>query len=574
MVICGYLFLLLKGISTLKLKSYSACYGTLNENFLRPSCATGEKMAVVGIYALAKELGTSCPIQVTTPNTVPVSCCQYDPTDCSIRYVGATYRLYYQQCNGNIGCTRQVSWISTTCNQTVHLASTNYMKMDYYCISDQVLDSCSSLNTTDDRVFLWNLGYPWTSLTGSSTCTCSVEASCYTTVRLTALDLRLGNSTTCDQSITITDGRTVMTFDCNDNNDYLPITLYVSTSYFIQIQVADNLGLADGYYFLLFEGTSSGAELTLSCGSTALTTPSIPSTSLPDCPSTDFTTESKTIRTGTSTESYISSEGPTSSVQSTNIELMTSRTVVSTEGTIPVASTETFITSGTQIPSRLSTNVESMTITTVAATTNSTSSVIKDAYTTSGIPQTFSTNTDLTSTRKSEVTTTNDVKATEKITTKLNSTTNNKFTIPSGNTTNRSTAGISNSTEINNLQTTAETVTYSSTQPVSVSLGWTSTVQNLTVTRSFTPISSSSVISQKAHTTEVEQTTYTNVTLSVDKSSPIRSPLIIGLSVTVIVICILVLLFMLYRYKRKGHCCMFSQRTNEESCRVYQMTKI
>lgn len=92
-------------------------------------------MAVVGIYALAKELSTSCPILVTTPNTVPVSCCQYDPTDCSIRYVGATYRLYYQQCNGNIGCTRQVSWISTTCNQTVHLASTNYMKMDYYCIS-------------------------------------------------------------------------------------------------------------------------------------------------------------------------------------------------------------------------------------------------------------------------------------------------------------------------------------------------------------------------------------------------------------------------------------------------------
>ncbi|XP_071137095.1 uncharacterized protein [Mytilus edulis] len=573
-VICGCLFPLLTGISTLEIKSYSACYGNTGlNNFLQPTCASGEKLAVVGVTAYAKELSISCPVEITITNvaSTPDTCCENNPDDCSIRYDKSIYRNYYQQCNGKIECTIQVSWVDAlSCNQSVYIQRTNYMKMDYYCISDQVLDPCSSFNTTDTQVFLWNPGYPSSSLAGSSACTCSIEASCNSTLRLTAIDLRLGTSTACDQSIMVTDESTVMVLDCSDNNDFLLTTLYVSTAHFIQIQIVDNLGLADGYYFLLLEGTSSGAELTLSCGSTALATPSIPSTSLPECPNTDVTTESKPSRTVTSTESYISSEAPISYFQSTNIELMTTQT----EGTITVPSTETFITSETPIPSRLSTNVESMTVPIDVAPTNSTSSVIEVEYTTSDIPETVATSTDLTITRKSEVTTTNDVKATEKTTTELNSTTNNKFTIPSGNTTNRSTAWISNSTEINNLQNTAETVTYSSTQPVSVSLGWTSTVQNLTVTRSFTPISSHSDSSQEAHITEVEQTTYTNVTLSVDKSSPIRSPLIIGLSVTVIVICILVLLFMLYRYKRKGNCCMFSSRTNEESCRVYQMTKI
>ncbi|CAG2237555.1 unnamed protein product [Mytilus edulis] len=444
--------------------------------------------------------------------------------------------------------------------------------MDYYCLSDQALVPCSSLNTTDTKVFLWNPGYPSSSLNGSSACTCSIEASCNSTLRLTAIDLRLGTSTACDQSIMVTDGSTVMVLDCSDNNDYLPTTLYVSTDHFIQIQIVDNLGLADGYYFLLFEGSSSGAELTLSCGSAALVTPSVPPTSLPDCPSTDVTTESKPTRTVTSTESYISSAAPSSYFQSTNIELMTTPS----KGTTTVPSTETFITSETPNSSRLSTNVESMTIPIDIAPTNSTSSVIEVAYTTSDIPETVVTSTDLTITGKSEVTQTtiNEVKATAKTTTELNSTTNNKITIPSGNTTKRSTAGILNSTETNNSQTTKEAATYSSTEPVSVSPGWTSTIQNFAVTRSLTTILSHSGSSQKAHTTEVEQTTYTNVTLSVDKSSPIRSPLIIGLSVTVIVICILVLLFMLYRYKRKGKFCMFSPRTNEESCRVYQMTKI
>lgn len=281
---------------------------------------------------------------------------------------------------------------------------------------------------------------------------------------------------------------------------------------------------------LFSAGTSPGAELTLSCGSTALTTPFVTSTSLPDCPSDDVTTESKTTPTVTSTNPYIGSEVPKTSLQSTKKETMTTmttQTVVTTESTTtpPFTSTKSYIISEAPISSMKITDVESLT--TDVAPTNSTSSVIKDAYMTGGtsIPQTIGTSTDLTSSRKSEVTltTSNEVKATEKTITELHSTTNNGITTPSGNITNRSTAGISNSTEINNSPTTKDVVTYSSTQPVSISLGWTSTVQNLNITRSFTPISSHSDNSQKAHTTEIEQTTHTNATVSVDKSSPIRS---------------------------------------------------
>ncbi|CAC5417160.1 unnamed protein product [Mytilus coruscus] len=279
---------------TLQLKSYTACYGNTGlDNFLQPSCATGEKMAVVGLSALAKKLSTSCPVEITISNVAvtPDTCCHYDTIDCSISHENSLYRNYYQQCNGKAGCILQVSWLPTTCNQTVFLDRTNYMKLDYYCIFDQGQDPCSDFSTKDSRVFLWNSGYPSSSLTGSLTCKCSVEASCESTVMLTAIDLRLGNSTVCGQSIIITDGSTVIMFDCRDNNDYLPKIFYVSTSHFIQIQIVDNLGFADGYYFILIEGVSTGAELTLSCGSTSQVTPTVPFTSLSDCPRTHVTTE-------------------------------------------------------------------------------------------------------------------------------------------------------------------------------------------------------------------------------------------------------------------------------------------
>ncbi|XP_071135346.1 serine-rich adhesin for platelets-like isoform X1 [Mytilus edulis] len=538
-VVCGCLFLLLKGTSTLELKSYSACYGILFENFLQPSCSTGEKMAVVGLTALAKELSTSCPIQVTTPNTVPETCCQYDPIDCSIRYIGDTYRKYYKQCNGNVGCTIQVSWVNANCNQTVYLERTNYMKMDYYCISNQGLDPCSSLNTKDSRVFLWNPGFPSSPLTGSTACTCSIEASCDSTVRLTALDLRLGSSTACNQSITITDGATVLAFDCNDNNDYLPTTLYVSTSHFIQIQINSFLETPDGYYFILLEGTSPGAELTLSCASTAQSTPVVPSTSLPVCPSTDITTESTTEPQETTTGDKFSSAVLISSVKSTTVESETSTSVVRTD-----------------------------------SSTNDVNTIV---YTTGGKTITAGTGTEMEVSRASEITmtTTGGTKGTAETITELNAATTNEITRPSGMQTKGTLAMILNTTDnTNSKPTTLKTTTNTSiTKPIFVSLGWTSTEKDISANVTFTTLSSVSESLQTTTSRLNEQTTHTNVTdTDNEEASPTSSKsTIIGVSIVLIVICALVMVFFLHRDKIKEKCCKkkISVETNEDVNPLY-----
>lgn len=127
---------------TLQLQSYTACYGSIGlDNFLQPSCASGEKMAVVGLHALAKKISTSCPFEITRSNVAATkdTCCHFDQVDCSIPLDNSLYRNYYQQCNGKEECIRQVTWVPTTCNQTVYLARTNYMKMDYYCIFGESL---------------------------------------------------------------------------------------------------------------------------------------------------------------------------------------------------------------------------------------------------------------------------------------------------------------------------------------------------------------------------------------------------------------------------------------------------
>ena len=95
---------------------------------------------MVGVNALAKKLETGCPVEITTMNeaTTPKLCCQYDPTDCSLRYSVSVYRNYYSRCDGENSCLAQVSWVATPCNQTVQLSRTNYMRMEYYCIAGKI----------------------------------------------------------------------------------------------------------------------------------------------------------------------------------------------------------------------------------------------------------------------------------------------------------------------------------------------------------------------------------------------------------------------------------------------------
>ena len=95
---------------------------------------------MVGVSALAKKLETGCPVEITTMNEATTSklCCQYDPTDCTLRYSTSVYRNYYSRCNGENCCLIQISWVPTPCNHTVYLLRTNYMRMEYYLIAGNI----------------------------------------------------------------------------------------------------------------------------------------------------------------------------------------------------------------------------------------------------------------------------------------------------------------------------------------------------------------------------------------------------------------------------------------------------
>lgn len=144
MVLAFFMNTSIKTESSKELKTYTACYGTLGfENFLNASCPAGLRITVKAFYALAKYTSIGCPQKQTPENKNP-ACCQYNANDCSVPFNAESY---YQACNGNSSCSVQVSWMETPsdCNSSVYMPRTNYMKMDYYCISE-----LTTIPTIDD----------------------------------------------------------------------------------------------------------------------------------------------------------------------------------------------------------------------------------------------------------------------------------------------------------------------------------------------------------------------------------------------------------------------------------------
>lgn len=230
--------------------------------------------------------------------------------------------------------------------------------------------------------------------------------------------------------------------------------------------------------FFFFLGTSPGADITLACASTAQSTPVIPFNSLPVCPSTDITTESITTPPDTTTEDYISSAAPTSSVKSTTVDSETTTSVVRTD--------------------------------------SSTTDVITAVSTSHGKTITSGTGTEITVSRASKITmtTTSGSKGTAETITELNAPTTNENTVPSGITAKGTLSMISNITDDTNSQPTTKktTTNTSTTEPIFVSLGWTSTEKDIHANITFTTLSSVIGSSQTTTSSVLEQTTQTNVT--------------------------------------------------------------
>ncbi|XP_061169458.1 uncharacterized protein LOC133178770 [Saccostrea echinata] len=351
----------------MELKSVTACYGITGlVNFLQPSCSGGQKIAVRALYTLAKYKSSGCPQEQTS--AIDPSCCQYDVNDCSYSYDSGSYRAYYQNCNGKSSCTIQVSWIDlpTYCNKSVYIERTHYMKMDYYCISDQALDPCSDLTTTDSPAFFWNAGFPSEMTSANTSCSCSVELSCDTTVQITALDLNFKDLGNCQQSMEITDNSSSVTLDCSSNNDYLPKIIYTSSGHFITINFVNNLGTTGGKFFIQIQGLNPTGQITLSCGISALSRPSLNSGSLAKCPVdgettsaisttvlTSTTNNSTSIEISTINSTLLSTDSSTSTSTENSTESTTDISNISTE--ISTISTES--SSLSDVNSTLSDNV-------------------------------------------------------------------------------------------------------------------------------------------------------------------------------------------------------------------------
>ena len=90
-------------------------------------------------------------------------CCQYDPTDCTLRYSTSVYRNYYSRCNGENYCLIQISWVPTPCNHTVYLPRTNYMRMEYYLIAGNIdLNIVKANNLINYNVIMKSPNLSWT----------------------------------------------------------------------------------------------------------------------------------------------------------------------------------------------------------------------------------------------------------------------------------------------------------------------------------------------------------------------------------------------------------------------------
>lgn len=91
------------------------------------------------VNSLAKPISKGCPHEVIPENvqTLDQTCCLYDPEDCGFRHTKNFYR-HYTVCTGRETCEIQSAWDLPQCiNNTQFLDKTNYMQMEYNCVSSK-----------------------------------------------------------------------------------------------------------------------------------------------------------------------------------------------------------------------------------------------------------------------------------------------------------------------------------------------------------------------------------------------------------------------------------------------------
>ncbi|KAK3595058.1 hypothetical protein CHS0354_002344 [Potamilus streckersoni] len=279
--------LFLSAISVLLAQSvntriFEECYGNTIDNFLTAKCDTGHVISIISLKAIAKRRDTGCPQEETLYTPLPSdSCCRYNDSDCGDIYLGDGLRHYFS-CNGRQSCIGiPIAWMDTPCKSGEYLIKTNYMRMEYECISSSgAVGMTNNTRITDDEIHVWNPNYPdGNSFSPGSTVTCSVESSCRTRIVVTAIFLKfIEVSGVCGQQMVIEDGTNKTEVTCKSNNNYSISDLYTSSSHFIKINVINSVASnQDWRFWFKFKGVQNDSQITLGCGSQSRDTAQNPS---------------------------------------------------------------------------------------------------------------------------------------------------------------------------------------------------------------------------------------------------------------------------------------------------------
>lgn len=259
------------------LYSYSACIGSGGTEagdfgfMFKFDCAEG----IIRIHrsiSYAKPESTGCPEYYSSSRR---DCCTYHPDDCGGLDIKNNDR-HYDACNGKTSCWSPVTRMLTPSNCSdsglSYPGSTNYMIMEYYCVSENsILTTPGNGTTNGSTVNIDNEDYPQPAKNVTDDLFCSVETSCNSTIIVTAVDVRYTYTDgVCDQRLHIVDeyGAVNAYTQCLDL-PYTEYVIYESTGNFIQIRADPE----DFIYWIKFQSSDPGATTTLSCGAEAKSKP-------------------------------------------------------------------------------------------------------------------------------------------------------------------------------------------------------------------------------------------------------------------------------------------------------------
>ncbi|XP_053396265.1 neurogenic locus Notch protein-like isoform X2 [Mercenaria mercenaria] len=231
--------------TTGELSSVTSCNGSSPYNQLSPDCDQDSVPLIIEQYQRVKAASNNCSGNVSVySDVIFMMCCSYDVGDC---------RLHGSEADA--------------CSPADLVgAYTTYNVIDYICAkADSVIDASTNDDVTSNQVYVTistdNVGN-----TGKTMC--SVTASCQTDISVYLVFLNFAKvNNQCSQTLTITEGTSSTTFDCDYTVENTTMAVYSTSAGFFTFRVTNpDQG---GRFVLNIEAETTTADLLVACGSEA-----------------------------------------------------------------------------------------------------------------------------------------------------------------------------------------------------------------------------------------------------------------------------------------------------------------